>query len=314
MPHESPIFIVGCARSGTTLLRDLLRAHPRIFAGPETYFLPWLHAVPGSPRNESEAIALGAKILPYLHQRQFPTDLAPTDFASCRSYREAAELPFQRAAEAAGKPRWADKTPLYVEYIPEILEIFGDVKIVHIVRDGRDVARSLLRTEFGPNNLYRAAATWKRRVTHGLRAEARYGPNVVKQVRYEQLLTETESVMRGILDFVDEPFSPAVLGRCPVDPAESVELAINPAHAFKWRAKMPPKDQQIFESVAGETLAELGYEIRGVARKIPLPEKIWWWLDDRGRQAWRRLRSGPRGSQAARELWIRARMRLARRR
>jgi len=136
----SPIFIVGCARSGTTLLRDLLRAHPRLTFPIESHFIPAFGKAYGDPRSAREAIRLARRILNFGWVRPWGLPLAPEDFADCRSYRQVVCRLFEAWARQENKPRWGDKTPRYVLWIPELVALFPGAKIIHIYRDGRDVA------------------------------------------------------------------------------------------------------------------------------------------------------------------------------
>ncbi len=81
---------------------------------------------------------------------------------NCRSMRDIITRLFQKNAVGDGKLRWGDKTPYYVLHIPKLLEWWPDAQIIHIVRDGRDVALSLFarRHDFAAYNTYHAAKVW----------------------------------------------------------------------------------------------------------------------------------------------------------
>src|SRR5258708_5191931 len=72
------------------------------------------------------------------------------------AYRAALEAPYLAYAAQHGKPGWGDKTPYYIGHIDELRRVFPEARIVNLVRDGRDVALSLLRVPFGPANVWAA--------------------------------------------------------------------------------------------------------------------------------------------------------------
>lgn len=165
---DSPIFIVGCPRSGTKLIRDLLRSHPNITFPHESHFIPKFYKLYGDPGNEKEAVQLAAKILGIHWLRSFGITRTPSSFSEYRTYAEIVSGIFREWAAKERKPRWGDKTPQHVTEIPTLIEIFPSCKIIHIYRDGRDVALSFMKEWFGPGNVYSAASAWKRMVTKGM--------------------------------------------------------------------------------------------------------------------------------------------------
>src|SRR4029079_5303197 len=77
------------------------------------------------------------------------------------AYRAALEAPYLAYAAQHGKPGWGDQTPVYIGHIDELRRGFPDARIGNLVRDGRDVALSLLRVPFGPANVWAAAHQWR---------------------------------------------------------------------------------------------------------------------------------------------------------
>ena len=123
MPADSPIFIIGCGRSGTTLLRMMLDSHPRISAGEETKFLTDLQPIVGEHWSLLSA---------YGFSREWWLDRIRAFYGDFQ-----AEYLAKR-----GKQRWAEKTPGYTFHLDFIAELFPDAQYVHVIRDGRDVALS----------------------------------------------------------------------------------------------------------------------------------------------------------------------------
>ena len=287
----SPIFIVGCPRSGTTLLRNLLRSHPRLTFPSESHFIPLFYRAYGHPRTEQDAVALAKRMLGLQWVCQWNVSITPQEFAGLdRTFQTVIGRLFEAWARKEGKPRWGDKTPHYVEEIPVLAELFPAGRIIHIIRDGRDVALSWLKAGFEPRNLYTAAMLWQRYVSAGCRDGARLPPATYLEVRYEALVDQPETTMRKVCAFVDEPFTEAVLHPSPIRgilrpkiigggvPEVAAKLERIAPSAVDWTVEMPPVDRLLFESIAGDLLEILGYEVSGARRSISAGERLAWGL------------------------------------
>lgn len=294
---QSPVFIVGASRSGTGLLRDLLRSHPRLAFPGESHFIPAFYRGHGHPRSERQAQALARRILALSWVR---TGFSPTPelsaFAGARSFQELIAPLYEEVARADGKRRWGDKTPRYTGEIPTLLELFPQGRVLHIHRDGRDVALSMRRRRFA-QNLFVAATLWRSRVSRA-RDDGRRFPANYAEVRYEALLANPEETMRAVCAFIGEPYTDRVLrptrpsgmapagraaliGRRP-SPRVAALTEIDPTNTDHWRS-MAVTDRALFESVAGDLLAALGYETEGLAGPISIPRRAAYHLQDRGR-------------------------------
>jgi hypothetical protein len=187
-----PIFVIGSPRSGTTLLRLMLDAHPRISCGEETHFLRDMEAMVG--RHWGLLSSYG------FDRRWWLERIA--DF-----YRR-----FQGEVLAAtGKSRWADKDPTYTLHLEFLDALFPDAQYVHLLRDGHDVVASF-RERWGYRSAVRAARTeWRRYVTAARALGDRLPPARFHEVRYEELVADPESCARRLFAFLGEAFVPAVL-------------------------------------------------------------------------------------------------------
>lgn len=280
MATESPIFIVGCPRSGTTLLRDLLRSHPRLTFPFESHFIPHLYQRYGNPNTEREACRLGAKILGIHWIKDWSLPLEPSDFAEARTFRQMLSILFEAWSSKEGKPRWGDKTPHYVCHIPVLLDIFPSAKVIHIYRDGRDVALSWLRTGLEPRNIYTAAVKWRRYVTAGRSAGETLPADSYMECCYEELITSPRLVMKTVCAFINESFTESVLKpnklkrlfqrrRIFGGSRWLVKNTIVRNNSNKWKTQMSLSNRGLFESVAGDLLKTLGYETENLARPVP---------------------------------------------
>jgi hypothetical protein len=289
-PPDPPApFICGATRSGTTLVRLMLDAHPDVAIPSETHFLPDIivrciegpvtadeltHLVTGHRRWGD--FGLSAEELRERFARIEPLNAADAIRAFFRLY-----------AERQGKTRWGDKTPGYIRQTRRIQRVLPEARFVHTIRDGRDVALSILPLSFGPNTITDAAELWRKRVSWA-RYQSR-NMNHYTEVFYEDVILETESTLRNVCEFIDLPWDPAMLdyheqaaerlaekardldkGEGRTQPAaarlESHALAKEPPRAdrvARWKREMSPEDVAEYERVAGDLLAELGYELAG---------------------------------------------------
>ena len=293
---ERPIFIVGCPRSGTTVLRDLLRSHPRLTFPRESGGLAGLYRLHGDPRSNREARLLASDFLGPYGVREWNLSLRPADLEHGRSFTEVIAPVYEAWARSQGKPRWGDKTPQHVLAIPLLARLFPDSQFVHILRDGRDVALSLAGQLWGQKSAYTAARYWRRCVEAGLEDGRALGAGRYHELTYEDLLATSDPVLRSLCSFLGEDFDPVLLQptRIPRPDAQPVQWddrfdrKLDASSVARWRREMPAADEIVFESVAGDLLRQLGYETDGVTRAIGRVERERWeWRDRAGLVHWR---------------------------
>lgn len=270
-----PFFIVGSARSGTTLLRLILNAHPEVAVPPESRFVTefW------GGRDEVEATEFLARLGAHKRFQQWdlPIEAVRNELGeqSRLPYAAAVEAPFRAWARVHGKTRWGDKTPRYVEHIPFLARLFPGSRFVHLIRDGRNVALSFADVPFGPKTAARAAALWADRVRAGYTAGRSLEPGRYMEIRYEDLVEDAEGEAKDLCDFLELPFHPDMLDY--TEKARELMLPsaqeLNPHVTERprpgvrsWEDDMAPHDVEVFEAVAGDVLSELGY-----ARRYPSP-------------------------------------------
>jgi hypothetical protein len=269
-----PVFVVGCGRSGTTLLRLMLDAHPDLAIPPESHFLSRfgknLGRYGSAGHVDAERLASdivrtktfqawgvpGAQVMTRVRGLAAPTFAGVVDAV------------YMAYADAHGAPRWGDKTPRYVLDIPLFDRLLPGSRFVHIIRDGRDVAMSLRTVRFGPNEPMSAAAFWERRVRAGRRDGSELGMARYHEVRYERLVEDPERELRAICSFLELAWNPAMLAY-PDRVADALPDDRRSQHRHEdraptaglrdWRTEMPPVDVAAFEAVAGDLLDELGY-------------------------------------------------------
>lgn len=275
LAQKPPIFIVGSQRSGTTMLRLMLNAHPHIAVPHESGFITPVYrklaefgdlADPANRRRLLEEIGRN----PHVQRGQLIVDAEAVLAAPASDYRGVVDAIFSGFAASKGKQRWADKTPSYTEDIDIVRTVFPDCKIVHIVRDGRDVALSHKGLNWGSTNVVRLAQSWQWKVTIAHKVGAVIAPDYF-EIRYEDLVREPETVLRQICDFVDEPFDEAMLNysetakaEVPTESLQWHEKSVrppDPGQAERWRQGLSEAERALFEQTAGETLAMFGYPL-----------------------------------------------------
>jgi len=253
------IFIGGCSRSGTTLLREILDRHSRLACGVETALLV--------PAFETRRIAERCE----LDRRELDALVR-----ECSSVVEFAERFYATYVTKGAPLRWVDKSPYNIRVAQQLLSWFPNARFLHIVRDGRDVACSLRRhprqrlvnTRVVEVETLRpiaeGAATWRAETSLGLALRAHPRAH---ELRYEDLVTAPQASVRTICSFVGIPFETTML--MPSDPTgPPARLLNNPRAAGplyttnvgRWRSQLTPTEREEFARIAGELLIELGYE------------------------------------------------------
>jgi hypothetical protein len=262
------VVILGVSRSGTTLLKAMLDAHSQLAIPTESYFVPQLWDRHGE-RPDPDAFVADLRRLSRLREWGVDPDDVGRRLPAEPTFAEAVQAIYLDYAEARGKPRFGDKTPLYMQHLDVLPRAFPDARYVHIVRDGRDAALSLLAMTRAPRfNLARPrgvgdfACAWRREV----RAARRFGrEHAYFELRYEDLVAEPEARLREVAAFVGLEFESGMLEyhrrEDPALYADHPRLAEPPVPDTRsWRNELRPRDTELFEAIAGDLLSELGYD------------------------------------------------------
>jgi hypothetical protein len=282
-------FVCGVTRSGTTLVRLMLDSHPDLAIPGETHWLPKL--IKFQERGRHSADELADLIVDHKRWGDFHLDADELRerFRGLDSVNAADAIRtfYMLYAEREGKTRYGDKTPGYLREMPRIERVLPEARFIHIIRDGRDVALSHLRMNWGPETYQESAKLWRKRIAQARRLAPRVSHYT--EIRFEDLVADTEGVLRRICDFIELDFDPVMLdyheraeGRLaekarelprknrPPQPAEarleSHRLAKEPPRSDRvgmWRERMAPAEVAEYEAEAGDMLTELGYELGG---------------------------------------------------
>jgi hypothetical protein len=284
------LFIVGCPRSGTTLLQRLVDAHPRIAMTPETHWIPrWIQRKPGKGLTADGLVTRKFARKLVNHSRFLELELTSSEFMNLVAVNQGA--PYERFisnlfdlyGHRQGKPIVGDKTPGYARDLPTLHRLWPSARFVHLIRDGRDVCLSILdwtraknwksdegaarfRT-WADDPIGTAALWWEWHVRLAREAGTELGKALYHEVRYESLVANAADECRALCEFLDVNWDDSMVR------AYHERAITNPGMDSKhpwlpvtiglrdWQSQMAPGAIRRFEAIAGKLLEELGYSL-----------------------------------------------------
>ncbi|GAT66504.1 sulfotransferase [Planomonospora sphaerica] len=286
MQSDRPIFVIGCPRSGTTMLQLMLHAHPRIAVPPETRFMlaAYQRRLNFGDLDDPTRRHELAEWLVERRQNRFQ-DLG---LDAAEVTREIVDGPgtigsalgivLRAYAARFGKPRWGDKRPSYFKSVDVLLRLFPDAQFVHLIRDGRDCVASLKEMPWYNKDISHAIAIWAEAMDFARERAPKLPAGSYHELRYERLTRDPETELRGLCDFLGEDFDPAMC-----EPSRVAGVAVpehktwhvntheqvTTARSGSWRDRLKPWEVSLCESVLGDRLEDFGYELSGA----PKPSK-----------------------------------------
>lgn len=284
---NAPIFIVGCPRSGTSLLYHMLLSSGEfpVYLSESKVLACAAHY--GSLRNAKNRRRFAED---FVRSKQFrESGLEPEGFRrwaedECRDYTGFLRRFMDEMARSEGKRRWVEKTPAHTWRIDRLRTRFPTSKFIHIVRDGRDVALSLRRTGWTPafgddplRQLLWAAEIWEATVDHvdpyADRLDGRF-----LTVRYEDLVRDTRPLLDTLSEFVGAPLSSERIAERKIGTLGSANTAfddeldgVTNRPVERWRERLEPRERRALEWAVGETLRRYDYETEGSRSEGPGP-------------------------------------------
>jgi hypothetical protein len=214
--RSAPVLVVCAGRSGSTLLRAVLSRHPDLHVSVESHF--WLEA----PGEAAFAASPTAALQDYFASAPFrwlqldPQLVLALLPARC-TRREAFSAVMQADAQRHGKQRFGDKTPAHAFVLPALLQAYPHARVVHVVRDPRDVVASLARMPWASSSLL-LNALYTRASVHGV-LSCRADPRVLS-LRLEDLLADPDVSLRRLLRHLQLPATDEIV-RAMLRPAEA---------------------------------------------------------------------------------------------
>lgn len=286
-----PIFLLGSPRSGTTLLRLLLTAHPDIVIAPESSFLTWFLGTYGdwqvsdcdSPRREKFVSDL-------MDARKFSTwgiSAAEIDEAIRETlpttYAELVAIPYERYCVKIGKPgaRWGDKNNVHMDFVQPIADLFPDCVFLHIVRDVRDcfVSGQDIRTQgsdspFTPQletDPAEFARGWDEQNQNVVRNLNAFPSSRWARIRYEDLVESPQRTLEPVLAEWGMEWSPAMLNFHEANRAQNLEPTetsdwkrlvsepVTDSRVGRYRTALSDADITALNTAGHTTLDQFGY-------------------------------------------------------
>jgi hypothetical protein len=251
---EQPIFVVGTMRSGSTLFRLILDAHPRIAISEETGFMG--------------ALAATKQIPHWQHGRGWYERIGWSEEELDARLRDFYTGLFERHAHAQGKQRWGEKTPFHSTHISQMATVFPDAVFVGIVRHPGAVVHSLMRKfHYGLGD---AAAYWDSTNKEILRRGLELGDDRFALLRYEDLVEHPEETLRELVDWLGEKWSDDLLRHNDVQAAQGAPRIsagntrtrdpIKTDLADRWAEALKEPEREQLAAVTGELAGFLGYD------------------------------------------------------
>ncbi|MFC1747513.1 sulfotransferase [Pseudomonadota bacterium] len=261
MSNVEQVFVLGAPRSGTTFLASLLE-HTRFKAPFETHFITKYYKRLNSYGDINQLSNFSKLLADILSERavmQWKLDINPealfSQFNGSVTFPALVDKLCLMQDPDKSTNCWGDKTPHYLMDLELVYELFPNAKYVYIVRDGRDVALSLLEKEWGPNNVYTCAEYWRELNRDRPLLKEMLDKGQLIQLHYEDLLDNTEGFIRQVYEFLGEPCDESVV--------KTLASTTKKGNYHKWKTRLSERQKKVFDNVAGETLAKYGYETLG---------------------------------------------------
>ncbi|GAA3444135.1 sulfotransferase family protein [Planomonospora venezuelensis] len=283
MQSDRPIFIVGCPRSGTTMLQLMTHAHPRIAIPPETRFMMAAYqrrlrfgdlADPICRRELAEWV-VGRRQHRFHDLGLDAAEVAREIATGPPTLGSALGAVLRAYAARFGKPRWGDKRPGYFQSVDALLRLFPDAQFVHLIRDGRDCVASLKEMPWHRGGIHSAVSVWAEAIDFARYGAPRLPEGSYHQLRYEDLTRDPEAELRGLCAFLGEEYDPAMsepdrMARIAV-PArktwhERTHGKVTTARSGSWKERLTPQEVSLCETVLADRLEECGYELSGAPK------------------------------------------------
>ena len=269
---NGPIFIVGTQRSGTTLLYRMLGAHPDVFLVNEIWeFYKFADRRVNDDHALSEFLIERVGLShPYL----------PCAGAEPNDPFGHLDLAFAAKLRTNGKSRWGIKDPRLTYYLEPFERRFPDGRFVFIVRDVRAVTNSYLARRMNVANVFHGAKLWVEQTRIQKEFTARH-PDRARMVSFEDLVDDSESILKEICEFLDVPFEASMLEYHRETPTtkvhagnENITKPVQKSIADKWRGELSPKQIAVIESVAADSMKAHGYQPTGPSVSIGRLRKV----------------------------------------
>lgn len=277
------------------MFRLMLNAHSRLSVPLETWFLSDLmdRLPPDRPLTSEQVETALSIVKGHWRWKEWGLDDAQLQNAlralQTPALADVIDAIFSLTTRERPGARWGDKTPGYITEIERLHNVFPHAQFIHIIRDGRDVCLSLKKTGWHGNSTWEIAEYWGRAVSTAREAGQALPADQYLEVRYEQLVLDTERVLRSVCHFLGFDFEHAMLDfyetadeHVPDRARGHLSKTYRPPRATdvqRWTREQKRRQTVIFEAFAGPVLEAAGYDrtarrglraIRAVCRAVDL--------------------------------------------
>lgn len=240
--------LYGALRSGTTLIRLILDAHPAIHCpGERDFLLDHLADGGGFDRRGLDL------------DRLFRASGLTAPDAAC------GRAAFAALTAQETRPN-ATLVLILHRGVGRLLDVAPDIPVVHLVRDPRDVAHSSIGRGWA-GDAWHGVDHWLETEREWDRTAPRFAPGQTRGLRYEDLLTAPEKTLTEVCGFLGLDYAPAMLRY----PERSTYAPIDPTRRLQWKRRLSERDLATVEHKIGAMLTARGYEPSGVAPRPPTP-------------------------------------------
>jgi sulfotransferase family protein len=273
----APVFVLGCGRSGTTLLYHMLLSSGNFAVyRTESNVINLLEPRFGDlsvARNKRRLLDAWYETRLYTLSALEKGPLEERVMAECKNGGDFLRIIMEQMAGKQGVQRWADTTPEHLLHLHRIKETIPNAIIVHIIRDGRDVALSTDKQGYirrlpwdKTPSVMAAGVYWEWMVNKG-RRDGRDLDGDYTEVRFEELVAQPRETLARLGSFIDHDLDYDRIQKAGIGsvsaPNSSFQAGsseeFNPAG--RWKNSYTPENLAMCEGLVGATLEELGYEL-----------------------------------------------------
>ena len=288
---RAPVFVLGCPRSGTTLLYHMLlsagnfavyRAESQVFNLLEPRFGDLRIA-----RNRRKLLEAWETSNLFTKTGLEASQVEEAVMANCENAGDFLRIVMELMARKQGVERWAETTPDHLLAVPRIKQTIPNALVIHIIRDGRDVALSLEKQHWihpfpwdHGKELLAAATYWEWIVNQG-RAHGRALGNDYKEIRYEDLVVDPRSTLSELGEFIGQDLDYDRIQRVGIGsvsrPNSSFDGDKKPGGfhpVARWKKSLSQQQLVQVEGLIGRTLDALGYQREATRSSDDVPAAL----------------------------------------
>jgi len=282
---KAPVFVLGCGRSGTTLLYHMLLsagnfAVYRAESNAINLLEPRFGDLSGK-RNKEKLMEAWLSSKLYERSGLDREAIKAKVIAECRNGGDFLRMIMSEMARQQKVERWADCTPEHLLYLKRIKETIPEALIIHIIRDGRDVALSTAKLGYVRRwwwdrtpNVMVSGLYWEWMVRKGREDGRNLGPDYI-EVRFEELISNPRGTLATLSGFVDQELDYDQILKVGIGSVSQPNTSFKDSSGDgfnplgRWRNGFTPEHLAMFEILVGDTLEELGYELGSSDRNLP---------------------------------------------